>query len=168
MSQRLKRIPTILDKLRREPKMALGRMHDVGGCRAVLRDLGEVYRLLDRYQKHPSPQAPIVAVTDYIEKPKPDGYRGVHVIVKYHDRRIEVQLRTQVQHEWAYTVESVTSRFGLAIKSGGGPAPVRDWFQAVSEAMAAEEHGNLVSPELMARVRILRDEAMPYLQGERR
>ena len=31
VSQRLKRIPTILDKLRREPGMELGRMDDIGG-----------------------------------------------------------------------------------------------------------------------------------------
>jgi predicted nucleic acid-binding Zn ribbon protein len=48
ISQRLKRIPTILDKLHREPGMNLGRMEDIGGCRAVLRDLDEVYRVLGR------------------------------------------------------------------------------------------------------------------------
>ncbi len=166
ISQRLKRIPTILDKLHRQPKMELGRMHDIGGCRAVLGDLSEVYEVLDRYRARPTVGG--IKVQDYIEKPKPDGYRGVHVIVKYHGRRIEVQLRTQVQHEWAYTVETVTSRYGLAIKSGGGPPPVREWFQAVSEAMALEEHGETVDDELLQRVYTLRKSAEPHLQGVRR
>lgn len=43
VSQRLKRTPTIIDKLRREPRMELGRMADIGGCRAVLQDQG-LYR----------------------------------------------------------------------------------------------------------------------------
>jgi putative GTP pyrophosphokinase len=165
VSQRLKRIPTILDKLRREPGMELGRMADIGGCRAVLADLGEVYCVLDRYRKRAAPE--VVQVRDYIATPKDDGYRAVHVIVRYHGRRIEVQLRTRVQHEWAYTVESVTSRFGLAIKSGGGPAPVRDWFQAVSEAMALEERGQPVDAELLHRVHTLREAAQPHLHGDR-
>ena len=42
VSRRYKHIPTIIDKLRREPGMNLGRMADIGGCRAVLRDLDEV------------------------------------------------------------------------------------------------------------------------------
>jgi putative GTP pyrophosphokinase len=166
VSQRLKRIPTILDKLAREPGMNLGRMADIGGCRAVVGDLDEVYRVLDRYRRRKIPD--VVKVRDYIESPKDDGYRAVHVIVRYHGRLIEVQLRTQVQHEWAYTVESVTSRFGLAIKSGGGPPPVHDWFAAVSAAMAIEEHGHIVGPDLLQRVHTLRMAAQPYLQGDRR
>lgn len=166
VSQRLKRIPTILSKLHREPKMELGRMHDIGGCRVVLADLAQVYEVLDRYRTRPTSGG--IKVQDYIEKPKPDGYRGVHVIVKYHGRRIEVQLRTQVQHEWAFTVESVTARYGLAIKTGGGPLPVREWFQTVSEAMAVEEHGGTVDDDLLRRVSTMREAAQPYLRGERR
>jgi putative GTP pyrophosphokinase len=163
VSQRLKRIPTIIDKLRREPGMALGRMHDIGGCRAVLNGLEEVRLVQSRYKT----DSVTVKTIDYIEKPKPDGYRAVHVVVRYKARLIEVQLRTAVQHEWAYTVESVTSRFGLDIKAGGGPPEVRDWFVAVSEAMALEEHGQTVGPELLERVYRLRQAARPFLQGVR-
>jgi ppGpp synthetase/RelA/SpoT-type nucleotidyltranferase len=164
VSQRLKRIPTIIDKLRREPGMKLGRMHDIGGCRAVLRDTEELRCVEARYKGGDT----TVRIRDYVEQPKPDGYRAVHVIVRYHGRLIEVQLRTQVQHEWAYTVESVTSRYGLDIKAGGGPQPVRDWFVAVSEAMALEEREELVGPELLHRVSTLRAAAQPHLQGGRR
>ena len=164
VSQRLKRIPTIVDKLRREPGMMLGRMADIGGCRAVLRDLEEVERVKARY----AVDKVTVRTKDYIAQPKPDGYRAVHVIVRYGGRLIEVQLRTQVQHEWAYTVESVTSRYGLDIKSGGGPPQVRDWFQAVSEAMAVEERGELVDLALLQRVATLRQAAQPHLRGVQR
>lgn len=163
VSQRLKRIPTIIDKLRREPGMNLGRMADIGGCRAVLNGLDEVRRVQSRYKQDPV----TVRTKDYVDQPKPDGYRAVHVVVRYQGRLIEVQLRTAVQHEWAYTVESVTSRFGLDIKSGGGPPEVRDWFLAVSEAMALEEHGQTVGPDLLDRVYRLRQAAQPFLQGVR-
>ena len=164
VSQRLKRIPTIVDKLRREPGMNLGRMADLGGCRAVLRNLDEVHRLQSRY----GDDSVTVRIKDYIETPKPDGYRAVHVIVRYHGRLIEVQLRTVVQHEWAYTVESVTSRLGVDVKSGAGPQQVRDWFAAVSEAMALEERAESVHQDLLHRVYTLRAAAQPYLQGVRR
>jgi (p)ppGpp synthase/HD superfamily hydrolase len=42
VSQRLKRVPTIIDKLTREPTMQLANMQDVGGCRAVLGDVAEL------------------------------------------------------------------------------------------------------------------------------
>lgn len=42
VSQRLKRFMTILDKLEREPTLALSRMQDIGGCRAILGSIDEV------------------------------------------------------------------------------------------------------------------------------
>ncbi len=87
---------------------------------------------------------------------------------RYQGRSIEVQLRTGVQHEWAYTVESVTSRFGFDIKSGGGPDPVRQWFAAISEAMALEERGQPIDTEMLQRVSTLKEAARPYLRGVRR
>lgn len=38
VTQRLKRLPTVVDKLLREPKMKLSQMADIGGCRALLPD----------------------------------------------------------------------------------------------------------------------------------
>lgn len=162
VSQRLKRIPTILNKLNREPGMMLGRMADIGGCRAVLRDIDEVRRVQHRYDE----SGIVRRVRDYIDQPKPDGYRAVHIIVEYRGRKIEVQLRTKVMHEWAYTVEGMTSRFGLDVKSGRAPEPVARWFQAVSEAMAIEETGQIVDDALWQRVATLRESAMPYLRSK--
>ncbi|MGR6028940.1 RelA/SpoT domain-containing protein [Rhodococcus erythropolis] len=164
VSQRLKRIPTILDKLSREPTMNLSRMADIGGCRAVLRDVDEIRSVQKRYEG----SGKVVKIRDYIEYPKESGYRAVHIIVDYSDRKIEVQLRTQVMHEWAYTVEQFTTRIGQDVKSGRGPKPVQDWFQAVSEAMAIEEKGLTVNAILTTRISTLREEAMPYLRGGQR
>lgn len=91
VSQRLKRVPTIIDKLRRHPTMALSRLQDLGGCRAVLSSVGEIARVQERL----TAAGRVVDTYDYIAHPKPDGYRGVHVVVLYHGRQIEVQLRTQ-------------------------------------------------------------------------
>lgn len=165
VSQRLKRTPTIIDKLRREPRMELGRMADIGGCRAVLQDLDELARVRARYDSNSDR---VVRIKDYIENPKADGYRAVHIYVRYDGRLVEVQLRTRIQHEWAYTVETITSRLGVDIKGGAGPDPVRGWFAAVSAAMAVEEHGDEVDPDLLAEVSTLKERALPYLRGGRR
>lgn len=159
VSQRLKRIPTIADKLVREPTMALGNMGDIGGCRAVLDSIDEVRRVEARLKKNRPP----VDFHDYITHPKPSGYRAVHLVVVYDERRIEVQLRTKVMHEWAFTVERVSGRLEGDVKSGRGPVAVQDWFKAVSEAMALEETGQTVDETMLKRVWELRDQAEPYL-----
>jgi putative GTP pyrophosphokinase len=44
-SQRLKRIPSILFKLERYSAMRLSRMQDIGGLRAVVSSISDVYKL---------------------------------------------------------------------------------------------------------------------------
>ncbi len=96
VSQRLKRVPTIIDKLERHPTMQLATMQDIAGCRAVLASIQELHRVQRRLSKNRPP----VHVDDYISQPRASGYRGVHVMVQYDGRTIEVQLRTQVMHSW--------------------------------------------------------------------
>jgi GTP pyrophosphokinase len=166
VSQRLKRITTIVDKLRREPTMALGNMQDIGGCRAVLDSIPEVRRVEHRLKKNRSP----LRVFDYIARPRASGYRAVHVIVAYPDRNgeewsIEVQLRTRTMHEWAIVVERLSGRLQADLKSGNGPPPVLAWLEVISEAMALDERGEPVPDALLERIRILRAAALPYIGG---
>lgn len=162
VSQRLKRVPTIMDKLVREPTLPLSSMQDIGGCRAVLNSIDEVRRVEVRLRKNRPP----IGYSDYISTPRSSGYRGVHVIVTYDDRAIEVQLRTQVMHAWAITVE----RLGWVVQSnlkGDGSHPVQDLMAAISEAMAIEEHGGQVPQSLLTEMTTLRQRASPYLEGRR-
>lgn len=165
VSQRLKRVPTMVEKLARFPNMALSTMQDVGGCRAVVDTIDEVRRVQRRLSKNRPP----LKVSDYIAEPQPSGYRGVHVIVQYDGRTIEAQLRTRVMHDWAIAVERYGGRLQADLKSSVGPAPVLDWLAAVSEAMALEEREETVDATLMARIDRLRSGAVRYLsRGGRR
>lgn len=170
VSQRLKRLPTILDKLRREPTMQLANMQDIGGCRAVLGSISQVRRVQRRLVDNRTRKgAPPLRVADYISKPRSSGYRAVHVVVTYPDRdgvprAIEVQLRTRLQHDWAITVERLSGRLGHDFKSGVGPQPVLDLLEAISEAMAIEEVGGAVDAAQMAHLQNLRQAAVPFLQ----
>ena len=49
LAQRLKRLPTVVDKLRRLPTMKLSGLQDLGGCRAVLATQDEVARVQRRF-----------------------------------------------------------------------------------------------------------------------
>ena len=51
VSQRLKRTPSILSKLKRNPSMNLARMQDIGGIRAVAQNMTKVREIEASYKK---------------------------------------------------------------------------------------------------------------------
>jgi ppGpp synthetase/RelA/SpoT-type nucleotidyltranferase len=148
ISQRTKRIPAIRLKLRENHaaglEMKLSQMQDIGGCRAVLRTVLEVEKLAQDYEKARIKNARRGGVFhrkyDYIEKPKPTGYRGIHLVYKYHteskmlaiynDLKIEIQLRSKLQHAWATAVETVDFFTGQALKSNIGDVDWKCFFCA--------------------------------------
>ena len=146
VAQRLKRTPSIIAKLRRFPKMQLSRMQDVGGARAVLTDVAEVDRLRERYRRGRARHA-LVTEKDYIREPKPSGYRGIHLVYRYHSDRtakynglqIELQLRTRLQHAWATAVETVGTFLGQALKSSEGERNWLRFFELVGSVFALHE-----------------------------
>ena len=52
---------------------------------------------------------------------------------------------------------------GRDLKSGGGPQPVLDWLEAVAEALAIEDQGDLVDTIQLSRIGELRASAAPHL-----
>lgn len=162
VSQRLKRRQTILDKLRREPNLDLSRMQDIGGCRAVVRSIDDLRRLEERLRNG---RLPVLGVADYINSPRISGYRGVHVIVSYEERAIEVQLRTRVMHAWALAAEGYSSDVGLNLKQDGDH-PIQLFLRAASDIMALRELGK-EAPEEMVKLHAQRRlAAQPYLKGD--
>jgi macrodomain Ter protein organizer (MatP/YcbG family) len=157
VAQRLKRLTSVLDKLAREPNMKLSQMHDLGGCRAILPDIDRVDRLCDVYR---GPQDDLfesegsLKCYDYIREPKADGYRGIHLVGRYQARlaknepwnghRIEIQLRSQLQHAFATAVETVTTFTKAPLKFGGGPEEWRRFFSLMGSALALREGTALV------------------------
>ena len=163
VSQRLKRVPTIIDKLLREPTLPLSRMQDIGGCRAILPTIPDIRAVQERLAR-PSRARELVAVSDYIEDPRDSGYRGVHLIMLYRGRIVEIQLRTPVMHEWAATVERLTDRYGEDYKGAWHPV-VGPFLAVVSEAMSIEESGGSVGASLVTEVDRQRIIMARYLQG---
>jgi ppGpp synthetase/RelA/SpoT-type nucleotidyltranferase len=148
--QRLKRAPSIIKKLRRKQTqtMKLSQMQDIGGCRSVLSNVELVKRLSDIYiKKSRGLYHKRVNQKDYIQNPKPDGYRSIHLIYKYKSDKkstyngqlVEIQIRSQLQHAWATAVETVDLFTKQAIKSNEGKQEWKDFFRLVSSAFAIIE-----------------------------
>lgn len=154
VAQRLKRMPSIIAKLKRFKAMQLAQMHDLGGCRAVVKSVTEVGKLVRLYEQRPCKAATFYKKYDYIIKPKEDGYRGVHLVYRYnsHDerrsrfngRRIEIQIRSKQQHGWATAVETIDTFTGQAIKSGLGSEHWKRFFVLISSFIALMEESPLV------------------------
>jgi ppGpp synthetase/RelA/SpoT-type nucleotidyltranferase len=158
VAQRLKRLSSIAAKLLRFEKMKLSRMQDLGGCRAVVRTVGQVDALVERYQtslaKNPTERAEFVKKYDYIANPKSDGYRSVHFVYKYRSRapqhqlyngmRTEIQIRSRLQHAWATAVETVDMSTRQALKSGIGHPSWMRFFALMGSAIALREKRALV------------------------
>ncbi|HEY0863666.1 MAG TPA: RelA/SpoT domain-containing protein [Lacunisphaera sp.] len=142
-ARRLKRIVSIARKLRRFRSMDLKNMQDIGGCRAIVTNQKKLTQILRELKRQPEFRWKDVKfkIKDYIECPKEDGYRSVHVIGDFAEkgspiRRIEVQLRTYIQHYWATALEIVDLFTDQALKSNQGDKEWRTFFRLLSEHFA--------------------------------
>jgi ppGpp synthetase/RelA/SpoT-type nucleotidyltranferase len=150
-SGRLKRMDSIAFKLQRQQgKMDLNQMNDVAGCRAVLWQVEQVPKLLARLEKHFVLGGPFKPrLYDYIQSPKPDGYRGIHLAVQYQSKnpkhvdscgkRVEIQIRSTLQHAWATAVETVDLFANEKLKLGQGNKQWSRFFALTSSIFAKKE-----------------------------
>lgn len=119
VAQRHKRKRTIFDKLLRLPKMELGRMDDVAGCRLIFSSIAQLNTFRDTFHKarFNHKRRNEVEKYNYIKKPKRTGYRGIHDVYEYDVNSdigrnlkglfLEIQYRTLVQHAWSTAVEVI-------------------------------------------------------------
>lgn len=141
MSCRIKRLDSIVRKLRRQHAMDLVRMDDIVGFRMIVPSLSLQDELLSRFMESGAIQP---RVKDSRDEPR-IGYRAIHLIFRRELQLpgakapsmypFEVQLRTYYQHLWSSTSES----FGELVKEGGGTADVRAYLDALSEELRVAE-----------------------------
>ncbi|MCW9034996.1 MAG: RelA/SpoT domain-containing protein [Rhodospirillales bacterium] len=153
---RLKRMQSVRKKLR-AISVKLDQIQDLGGCRIILPSMAEVNRLVSSLQD--KSRHPIFGENDYIALPKPSGYRCHHLIFQYdakddtaifNGRRIEVQVRTRLQHSWATAVESVGLLLQEDMKAGKGNQEWLRLFELMSTELALAE-GKIPDPDYQAR-----------------
>ena len=143
ITSRSKDPQNIIQKLKRmgmEPTLENARMYlnDIGGVRVICSLIEDVYsiaRLLARQN-----DIKVLKIKDYINNPKPNGYRSYHMIVEVPvyltDRispvRIEVQIRTVAMDLWAGLEHKIYYKSGLEI-----PQELKDEIKQAADDMAA-------------------------------
>ena len=135
VAQRLKRLPTIIGKLSRFKNMRLSRMQDIAGVRIIVDGMEQLEIVEKRIKRWKN----LVKVSDYIEKPKDSGYRGKHFIFKRDGMFVEIQLRTDLQHLWATSVETTDIFRGASLKERDDATCWHDFFCQVSSIFALSE-----------------------------
>lgn len=127
VTYRIKRIDTIIRKLRRyynhpNGRMSLSSIGDIAGCRCIIlrNDNKKIYKIRDLLVKKYGNNIIGSEKHDYIENPKDSGYRSLHLYIKdpISNRKVEIQLRTIEQHNWATLVEIIDLVFNKKIKEG--------------------------------------------------
>lgn len=112
ISTRLKKTSSIIQKLARKniPFSLSGiteNIHDVAGIRVICSYIDDIYTLADALLKQDD--ITLIERKDYIQNPKPNGYRSLHLIVSvpvfFSDQtrpmEVEVQIRTIAMDFWA-------------------------------------------------------------------
>lgn len=140
ISQRLKRIASIIIKLQRNPTSQLSRFQDIWWIRAIVPDMKSVILLQDIYTQKKSDLYKKKREKDYIQEPKNDWYRSIHIVFEYTNNRypqtvwleFEFQIRTFLQHAWATAVETIGTFTGQSLKSWQGDQERLEYFNYVS------------------------------------
>ncbi|MEQ7421297.1 RelA/SpoT domain-containing protein [Xanthomonas campestris pv. campestris] len=153
-AQRLKRRGTVLDKLIHGRAVDASTMHDLGGCRLIFPDLQSLQDFREFLETRTRAGHKLLhdrSKYDYIALPKETGYRGVHYVYSYQPTsaanielkglKIEIQLRTDVQHAWATSVEIADLVLGARTKFEDGTGQYGEFFRIASELLARRHEG---------------------------
>ena len=151
VAQRIKRLSAIDSKLRRLRNVQLSQMQDIGGCRAIVASNRAVARLSRTY-KAGRIRHELERENDYIRNPSADGYRSLHLIYRYfsdrnsqyNGQRVEIQLRSRLQHAWATAVETVDAFIDQQLKINQGEQRWTRFFALIGGHLAFRERTSLV------------------------
>ena len=146
-SHRLKRMTSIVAKLKHNNTMGLGGLQDIGGARFVFEDIPSLLKAqqvvanakLEHFVIDREPY-------DYVASPKESGYRSIHFAYKYvsenddyNGLRVELQLRTRLQHDWAMAVETAELITKSSLKASLGDEHWLAFFKLSSAVFARKE-----------------------------
>lgn len=158
---------SIKEKLLRE-SIRLTQIQDIAGCRIVVTDILEQEKVIKSlFDVFPNESLLIV---DRREHPS-HGYRAVHVVIRIHDKLIEVQIRSTLQHLWAELSEKLSDLIDPKLKYGGGKKELQELLSELSKLVASYEEGEIrisgllahkVDEEIMKDIQALRQEVLGF------
>lgn len=149
--KRVKRFASIVNKLERNKNTNLTTMQDIAGCRVVLPNIEDVYKLYNILLTFQEEKFEIQEkhIKDYIQDPKNSGYRSIHIPYRFTNKEyldgydylnIELQIRTTLQHIWATAVETIGIFKGFSLKTNQGPSEWLFFFKLAGAAFSIYEN----------------------------
>ena len=143
IAQRLKRKPQILRKLRRL-SVRLSQLQDIGGCRIIVENNNVTDELVRFIHKRlvRNKFFVIKKETDYRETGRDTtGYRAYHIIIERNGYKLEIQIRTRLQHYWAESIERASVIYREHLKEMEGDPAVLKYFKLTSDLFHKIERG---------------------------
>lgn len=159
IAQRLKRKPQILRKLNRL-SARLTQLQDIGGCRIIVDDNASVDRIWRFVEDKVRAESGLLITrsTDYRDKGRDDtGYRALHLLITNDGYALELQIRSQIQHYWAESIERTSVIYGHHLKEKEGDQQVIDYFKYLSDIFYEFECGREPSPHQKLEIDRLRE-----------
>ena len=143
IDSRLKSPRSIIEKLERKGwpvsvESAEAHLNDIAGVRIVCNYIDDIYRLANMLVRQQDLE--LVCQKDYIRKPKPNGYRSLHLVLRVpvflssHTELVpvEVQIRTIAMDFWASLEHQL--RYKSDVEA---TAPLKERLQRCAEQSAA-------------------------------
>lgn len=134
---------SIVDKLRRQPKLRLPQMQDIAGCRIVIQGGTLAADTLSKLL-----MGAFETLQWQVERKDrhAHGYKATHIIAKDGQKFYEIQLRTYAQDIWANLVESLSDEKNT-LKYGGNDQEqaLINQLQVLAERFALiDQHAHVV------------------------
>ncbi|WP_242700429.1 RelA/SpoT domain-containing protein [Comamonas denitrificans] len=161
IAQRLKRKPQIIRKLNRL-SVRLTQLQDIGGCRIIVEKNELVDQIISflKAKIESTEELKLVRITDYREKGRDiTGYRSVHLLLERSGKKLELQLRSRIQHYWAESIERTSVIYGRHLKESEGDERVISYFQKLSDAFFEIESGRTPSVRFRLEIDVAKKEA---------
>ncbi|RDU65803.1 hypothetical protein CQA53_05785 [Helicobacter didelphidarum] len=167
-SSRLKRYSSIKRKLR-ESSTRLTQMQDILGFRIVTdNNLQNVYMIKDILENSFKQNTEFIfdTVDDYIQQPKEDGYRCLHLIIKVQNRYyVEIQIKTKLQHLWATSLEVISTIKDKDFKHEYKNDQLNLFFKNISQIIDwHENYSSKMQITLKSKVKIIKILYSKYLK----
>lgn len=155
IKSRIKTPRSIINKLKRRGypislQSMMENLNDIGGIRVICPFIEDIYTVADMLIRQDD--LTLIERKDYIENPKPNGYRSLHLILQVpiflSDRtqpvRIELQLRTIAMDFWASLEHQLRYKADVEV-----PVHISDDLKACADVIAAtDEEMQRIAKEL--------------------
>ena len=158
IKSRLKSPESIVKKLKKHGyestiENMVNHVNDIAGIRVICSFTSDIYRIAEMISNQSDIK--ILSVKDYIQNPKPSGYRSYHMLVsvpiflsdRSADTKVEIQIRTVAMDFWASLEHKINYKF-----EGNAPVVIRNELIECSKIIS----------ELDGRMLMLNEEVLKY------